>query len=860
MSDPANELRGSASGLHRTGGRLALLVAALLGCGAGAAAAEPDPPHLLIVSRLAAAPATGGVAVCWQTGFEADTVSFRVWRSAGGDAAFRAASADLPALEGMPQGGSYRWLDPDPGAGPEVVYRLDRLTRTGRIETGGVCTGRIEGAIAPGGVPTYSATPHAAPRPVQPAASRIAATAVSVPFPAGTRVKIEAVEKGLYRLSADAVAAAIGMDPAEARRRVAEHEWRLTTQGQRCGWLPGVTNEAIYFYNPGHVDLYTDRNVFWLEPGRGIVSPPIETATPAGPADAGDTFTELVRLEKGRWMAQALIRTPDEDLWMWLYANPSLAPVDPVVLASPSALPAPAAVTARVLGASSAAHVPALRMNGTVFSDGSLSFTGLAEKIWSGTLDPALLLDGTNLVQFSTTSGSVYLDWIDLAYPRRYEARDGRLVCLDGGHTTLTVRGFASAAVRVADVTDPLRPRWVTNLLAAADGGTYAVSWAPPGAGRRYAAAAEGQECPPWAVRPRTPSALRSVTNAADYIVVTVSNLAAGAQSLAAHRSTNGWTACVADYEDICDAFNHGLVSPHAVRRFLRHAATQWPGHPGHVALAGAGSFDFRNFLGYGDNFIPALLTPTPFAHFSSDNRYGDIDDDGIPDLAVGRLPAHTPAQMTGLVARIVAYEASAPGAWTTQTLWAADNADPTAGDFPADSDAVSALLPAAWSSDKVYLDPAYVARDRDTLTNSLNAGRMLFNYRGHGNWNVLASESWIEPQHVLGLANGGALPVTVVPSCQINWFEHPMVSCLGEDFLFAPNGGAIAVWAPSGPSFNFVATDIDRRFVQRRFVDGETTLGTAVLDALRGHAAVYGADFEIAIFTLLGDPGLRMR
>ena len=61
-----------------------------------------------------------------------------------------------------------------------------------------------------------------------------------------------------------------------------------------------------------------------------------------------------------------------------------------------------------------------------------------------------------------------------------------------------------------------------------------------------------------------------------------------------------------------------------------------------------------------GDRLLdPAKLVPTNFVpakvnvlfgsepKIATDNPYGDLDDDGIPEIAVGRLTADTPAELT---------------------------------------------------------------------------------------------------------------------------------------------------------------------------------------------------------------------
>src|SRR5262249_50272186 len=76
----------------------------------------------------------------------------------------------------------------------------------------------------------------------------------------------------------------------------------------------------------------------------------------------------------------------------------------------------------------------------------------------------------------------------------------------------------------------------------------------------------------------------------------------------------------------------------------------------------------------------PARLTPTFYvpskvtrywgdpADIASDNPYADLDGDGIPELAIGRLTARTPAELQVMLNKILAYEDSRDfGPWRTR-------------------------------------------------------------------------------------------------------------------------------------------------------------------------------------------------
>ena len=55
---------------------------------------------------------------------------------------------------------------------------------------------------------------------------------------------------------------------------------------------------------------------------------------------------------------------------------------------------------------------------------------------------------------------------------------------------------------------------------------------------------------------------------------------------------------------------------------------------------------------------VPTLLVPVVFGGETvSDSRLVDINDDKQPELAVGRWPVSTAAEVESLVARTLAYE-----------------------------------------------------------------------------------------------------------------------------------------------------------------------------------------------------------
>ncbi len=95
-----------------------------------------------------------------------------------------------------------------------------------------------------------------------------------------------------------------------------------------------------------------------------------------------------------------------------------------------------------------------------------------------------------------------------------------------------------------------------------------------------------------------------------------------------------------------------------AIRRQARQGGLQYVVLIGDVAATGQAGRP-ADALSVPTCFIPAKVTPRFGSELSiaSDNGYADLDDDVLPELAVGRLAADTPDELARIVAKILAYE-----------------------------------------------------------------------------------------------------------------------------------------------------------------------------------------------------------
>jgi len=115
----------------------------------------------------------------------------------------------------------------------------------------------------------------------------------------------------------------------------------------------------------------------------------------------------------------------------------------------------------------------------------------------------------------------------------------------------------------------------------------------------------------------------------------------------------------------------------------------------------------------------------------SSDDWLCDFNNDGIGDIATGRLPAPTVEEMAAMVSKRVSYEYFSPG---EETLLVADAND--GFDFEQASAELRSLIPAGLRITQVNrgrLDPEMARR---SLFEALYRKQFLVNYAGHGSVN----------------------------------------------------------------------------------------------------------------------------
>ena len=401
----------------------------------------------------------------------------------------------------------------------------------------------------------------------------------------------------------------------------------------------------------------------------------------------------------------------------------------------------------------------------------------------------------------------------------------------------MTVDGFSSNRISAFDVTNPSAPTLIQAIRIGPFGGGYRISFLPTTqAGRYLVLNTDTAKTPVWFAAD-TPSSLSNEQNEADYLIIAPEALKPSAEALAAYRrSTLGLQTSIALLEDIYNEFNHGIVDPYAIRSFLQHVYTELGAEsPATWFCSARGPMTTKNVTQQATNLLPPIMVPPPKACLP---RITDSPMWRVM-MAFQSMPwvASRSSAMKSLMTTLLNSQPlkTMGEAGMGNVLLTAEVKDGKA-DFKAQAEAM-AVLAGSQSVYRIYLDDLPIADARTSLQTDLNInGMAVMTHVGHGGTDRLAAGGLLTiPDVQNNLTNANQLPFVSALSCLINRFEIPGVDLvLGEALVIAPNGGASAVWAPTGTSIDSHAALLGKKLFEAIYVKGVNRVGDAVVEAMR--------------------------
>jgi hypothetical protein len=810
----------------------------------------------------------GRVLLQWKASYEVDNLGYNVYREVAGQRTklnpqIIAGSALMTGPRvALTAGKSYAWADlAQRPSGPATYWLED-------IDLGGVSTltgpislkaglgrapnveqslllgkiGNSQGQLTQG---QGSTTVHRRAAITKPTPPLVKAQSIIANGPA---YKVAVKQEGWYRLPQSTLLAAgldSNTDPRKLQMFVDGQQVPILVPGEADGHLDA--SDSVQFYGIGIDSTVTDEHIYWLVPSttNGLRITPLNTS--GGTAAPGSFLFTIER--KDRTLYFSGLKNGEIENFFGSVINQ--AGTNQVLNLKNVAASAPGSVTVEVAvqGVTLLNHQVGVTLNGT--SLGTINFNNMERAVQTFTVPQTLLTEGDNTVRLASVIGGADISLVDvvrISYWHTYRADDDQLHFTAQGGQKVTLTGFTDNAFKVVDVTNPAAPQQVSGLILGPKG-TPVLTLTVPGTGLHtlYAYALDQTQFP--AVKPNVPSNLQQAGLGADFVIITRADLKASLNPLVTLRQAQGLSVSVVDIEDIYDEFSFGNKSPQAIKDFLVYANVNWLPKPRFVLMAGDASLDPKNYLGFGDSdLVPTKLIDTIYMETASDDWFCDFDGNGVPEMAMGRLPVRSSSDVTRFIAKITNYENTTP---VNSILLFSDSND--GYDFATANNLVRQYIPPSIPITDLRRGSTDDTTIKAQLIAGLNSGQRLVSYNGHGTVDEWRGSIFTNDDAKV-LANQ-KLAVFSLMTCLNGYFIDPALDGLAEALLNADHG-AVAVWSSTAQCEPSGQAVLNQEFHRLLFGTTPMTIGEAASGA---KAAVSDGDIR-RTWVLFGDPTMRLR
>ncbi|HTK80877.1 MAG TPA: type IX secretion system sortase PorU [Bacteroidota bacterium] len=495
--------------------------------------------------------------------------------------------------------------------------------------------------------------------------------------------------------------------------------------------------------------------------------------------------------------------------------------------------------------------------------------------------------DGRSQLKFTFQSNSAssngYIDWYEIMYSRFLRAQNGQF----SFHTYDTssilqydIAGFSGGSQFVFDVTRFDSVVQITNPRISGDTCSFGLS---SGGVRELYVLADGSFKVPGSLSRIANEDLHGDTTQADFIIITHADFISAAQRLKHYREQPGDNYIktnVVDVQKIYNEFGGGLLTPAAIRNYLRYVNTHWQTPPKYVLLLGDGNYDYKNIVSQTTNWVPPWETEesfVPLSSYSVDDEYVLFDTGDRIGMSIGRLTAHSAGEANTMVDKIIEYETNPViDPWRARLTFVADDGLTGAGErsdlfiHTTHAELVSRIAPPLFERRKIYLydyPTEYTSAGRrkpevnTAIVNQMNQGTVVLNFNGHGNPRVWTHEQvFVRETDFANLSNKGKYFFLVAATCNYSHFDMLNDQSGGEILTGMPGAGAIAVFSATRPVFAGENFELNSALDTKMFETGPSgnVVSQRLGDIVYFVKQIYTYENDRKYF-LLGDPTLHL-
>jgi len=496
----------------------------------------------------------------------------------------------------------------------------------------------------------------------------------------------------------------------------------------------------------------------------------------------------------------------------------------------------------------------------------AINGTGVHEERWDGkgfrtveaVFSTTALRDGVNRITLESPGDTgaavdiLYLDWLELSFSRAPVARQSRLE-ITCATSPIQPMGFDSP-LQVYDITQPQRAQRVGENIEP-------LHLVDCPRGRRYLILGENEVLSPRKLleSQQLPD-LRAVNAGADYLAIGPADLLKPLQPLLELRAAQGLKTLSVPIEAVYDQFNYGMPEPQALRALLAYASMHWKPAPRYLLLVGDASYDPKGYLAAPEaNRLTVELIDTQYGGETVSDIGAVQSEQQVEQMpAIGLLPARHAEQVRGYVQKVLKYEAATPQRKQKISLLAvADGQDIS---FRLDAKSFLDEFPSNQYEYELFTPDAGAGDAAAQLRQRLAEGHHLVAYFGHGSLQMWGKDRLLSVEDLARLPATASLPIVLQFTCLSGYYIHPNVESLAERMLWQPNGGIVAVLAPSSLTLPYDQSFLSLSLARLLVAEPELTIGEIHLKA-RQQVPLdsQGAADVMRTFMLFGDPALRV-
>ena len=470
---------------------------------------------------------------------------------------------------------------------------------------------------------------------------------------------------------------------------------------------------------------------------------------------------------------------------------------------------------------------------------------------------------------YTNTTGSGYIDYIDLQYPRKFNATN------ENPHYILPNKTDSTFSISIQNKQSN-HGVWVKIPGKSwQNASSLTFNKIAPGAELLIFDTTKGADPLTGEIIPNQNIRADSTS---ELLIITSPSILPAAQLLASYKSAKGIMAKAYSTKEIYHEFSAGKTDITAIRDFIRAKK------PRYVLILGDATVDYKGINKVAtaterQNYVPSYESREslqPLQTYVSDDYFGLLADNqgewlegneamNEPiSVGIGRIPARSLEEANTVVNKLISYDTKMIFR-PFRFAWLADDGD--ANIHVQDAEDFAQLLPAAFQVNKTYIDqfPQELtngfytsAAGKKASLELFNQGAELIHFLGHGSESAWTDEKVITNNEIQNLKNSQHLPILLTATCQFGRFDDPNQLSGAELSLLSNQGGAIGLISTTRPVFqssNYLFGQAFYRQLAKHLNDENYKLGDLFKDAKNdSQSGVINRNI-----TLLGDPTLAL-